>query len=71
MEQDEINKTSLSRLTDFAICDSFTEIENFKEKSDLSSTSFDLCEIYDYSLKRYRVLVYACPGCRGGIDNVF
>lgn len=31
----------------------------------------DLREIYDYSLKRYRVLVYACPGCRGSIDNVF
>ena len=71
MKQSEINKASLSRLTDFAICDSLSEVENFKKESDLSSASFDLREIYDYSLKRHRVLVYACPGCRGGIDNVF
>lgn len=71
VKQNEINETSLSRLTDFAICDSLTEVEDFKKESDLSGTSFDLREIYDYSLKRHRVLVYACPRCRGGAENVF
>jgi hypothetical protein len=71
MERNDVANSSLSRLTDFAICDSLDEAESFKKDSDLAVTSFDMREIHDLSLKRYRLLVYACPGCRGGAKNVF
>lgn len=57
---------SFGRLTDFAVCNSLIEADLIRENSDLPATAFDQREIYDYSQKKHRILVYACPGCRGG-----
>lgn len=55
--------TGLPIFTDFFICDSWKEANQFVARSDWSKKAYSWALILDYSSGRLRLLGYICPGC--------